>query len=182
VFAHVSSHVGQPGQVFCPHWVQQVHCSPNTVPFGFSLAVVSKLSTIRFSSSSLSLGMIVLRLMGMRCCGIGVSGAGTPETGSSERDAAQWLERKAGAGAFSSRPTPAARAVMAARPAARQGYSGTSGPHRRGRHVSGHVTPHVTSHVAAQESPQVSAQVSGQVGHAGQVASSHVLRQVGAQV
>jgi hypothetical protein len=39
--AHVplqlASQVGQPGQV---HAVGQVHCSPNTVPFGFSAGVV----------------------------------------------------------------------------------------------------------------------------------------------
>jgi hypothetical protein len=47
----LASQVGQPGQV---HWVQQVHCSPNTVPFAFCTAVVSKLSIRRSSSRSLS--------------------------------------------------------------------------------------------------------------------------------
>jgi hypothetical protein len=49
-----ASQVGQPGHVHC---VLQVHCSPKTVPFSLRTGTVSKLSTRRSSSCSLSLCM-----------------------------------------------------------------------------------------------------------------------------
>ena len=49
---HVAYQVGHPGHVHC---VGQVHCSPNTVPFCFSVTVVSNESTVRSSRFSVSL-------------------------------------------------------------------------------------------------------------------------------
>jgi hypothetical protein len=52
VAGQVASQVGQPGQV---HAVGQVHCSAYTVPLAWLAGLVSKLSTDRSSSFSVSL-------------------------------------------------------------------------------------------------------------------------------
>jgi hypothetical protein len=61
--AHVASQVshppqlGQPGQVFWRQYVQQVHCSPNTVPLPDLFPAVSNVSTVSWSRFSLNLAM-----------------------------------------------------------------------------------------------------------------------------